>query len=434
MPERDTVRKVSMSVSEGDISGMSTVFTDLADRNHYGKLRLTSHAKAEGVTDYSLESPIVFDRLGITNALTEVLDIDGVRWPDVQKGLSGISYPHRVIKRAARSARNLTHLQNIQHDAGALAAAMTEHDIKTRNIPVFNYGETQKYTANRLYELDGDILKSIVEQFFGVVISSRMMRRWTPQQWNRRSPERQQELLELFRATLSGEASTTIDLPESEGVGNGNDSMSVQELLDCLMTSEREELEYRARELLFDRFRIEKDLAWNPDDHMGLPPDEAYFRDIDIPPGTSRDKDTTVVLGRHLGPRNKKDIYDRRRVEFWTERPTRIVRPILRWRRDDSSDEPERTFRFGGGESHVTHDGSEVKLSYHSPLMGATIAAIHFGNQNDYNDVLKKYFTVNQLSRRHAGLLPLVLRYDQQHVLDNSYIRQAERLIDQHAD
>lgn len=418
MAERSQTRYATMSVSEGKISGITPVFTD---REHFGKLRLATRDNRDGTTDYLLESPMVFDRGAITTLLTEPLDIDGASWIDVQKGLKRISYPHRIVQRLSRSAGNLSHLHSIQHDAGTLAHSMQEHEIRSRNIPVFNYGGTRHYAAERLRELDKDLLKIIVEQLFGMTISSRMMRKWTPAQWSHRTPEQQRDLLHTFKAVLSGELTT------KEG------AISSEELLDCLMSAELEELEHIASGQLFERFTVEKDLAWNPDDSMGSPPEDIYVRDADIPPGVSRDKNTTVVLGGHLAPKNRKEMYDRRRVEFWTETPTRVIQPVLRWTRQGDGESATRIFRFGGGESHIQYDVDEPIVSYRSPLIGAAMAGIYLGNE-EYSSELRQYFSVKKLSRQHAGFLPLVLNYGQDTVLDTSYIRQSERIIDQHAD
>lgn len=418
MSERTSARYATMSVSEGKISGLRPVFTD---RDHLGKLRLSSKDHGNGVVDYSLESPMVFSRIGISETMTEPLDIDESNWVDVQRGLKKISYPHRVIERMSRSAKTLTHLRSIQHDAGSLSESMLQHDVTWNHMPVYNFGQTRQYAADRLQELDRDVLKTIVEQLFNITISSRMMRKWTPQQWNRRTPVQQQALIDLFHTVLSGEA-------------DPYNRLSTQELLDCLMSSELEELEHVAAEQIFERFTVEKDLARNPDDDYGPPDTDIYVRDSDIPPGTGRDKDTTVVLGRHVAPRSKKDPYPRRRVEFWTERPQRVVQPVLRWRRDDSKGESVRSFRFGGGESRLVQGDDDPILSYRSPLMGAAMSAIHFGSDVNYGATLRRHFSVEHLSRAHTGLLPLVLRKNQAAVLDNAYIRQSERLIDTHAD
>jgi hypothetical protein len=414
MSEATIMKRMTLSVSEGKISGADQVFTD---RNNLEKLHLSARDNNDGTTDFSLESPIHLDRLAIADTFMQPLDIDA-SWSDAQKGLRLISYPHRTIQRLSRAAGSLVHLHAVRHDSGALAGAMIQHDVISANMPVFNYGQSRHYAAGRLRELDKDLLRPIIEQLFGISISSKAFRKWTPASWNQRNQAQRDEIIDRFRSVLSG-------IERSE-----DSTLSTQDLLDCLMAAEIEELEHLAAEQLFSRYSIENDLARHPDDEYGDPDTDIFVRDSDVPVGAGKDKDTTVVLGRHLDPRSKREPFPRRRVEFWTERQERIVRPILRWRRDDSDGEAKRSFVFGGGESRMVHNDTEPFVAYHSPLAGAAIMASYFGQDVDYSSSLRKYTGESHLSRRYAGFLPVVIATKQSEVLDNAYIRRSERLVE----
>lgn len=420
MANRPVISRSEIPVSEGRVSGNEMVFTDSSHITD--KLQLSARSNVDGTVDYALKSPMVIDRHDLVTTLTAPLDVTTPYWRDVQDGLRKISYPSRQIRRLARGADKLLHLRSIQHDAGALAESMTQYDVATANIRIFTLGESKRYTGEKLRSLDRETLQLVVEQLFGIQIDRNMMRKWSPKQWQLRTPEQRQKVQDTFHAVLAG-------IEQSKDQMGNDDVLSAQDVLDCLVFAELESLELEAFRYLFRHFETESDYPRHRDNEDGDDPD-IYIRNADIPPGAAPDKNTTIVLGRHLDPRSRKEPHPRRQVEFRREKGRRIVHPILRWTHDPKND--ERRFRFGSGESHIEDDDRTETgkvAAYYSPIAGAAIAAATFGGDVDYTAALRTYLDGHRPSKGHAGLLPLVLRRQQDRVLNNAYIRKAEGLV-----
>ena len=375
----------------------------------------------ENAMRYSVTGRLPLEREAISGIMGAPLGREDASWIEVRDGLREISYPHRKVRALAHGAVQRAHLREVGPASRELAQALTDNQdqrTQTATMPIFNFFQSYVYTSDEIRNRTStsklmNYLKGIGMDFSKV---------------------------QDFRALTSGDTEDDKAAKEIQKLLGLSDE-DILAMKNGVLLSEaggaiETELLYRVKSLLFEGFQMKP--SYTPTGIKGGSYDaEVFIRKSDVPENL-RDVlgSTKVGIGPVLRDGDKKTGTERARVAFSTQAPRVVVHPQLVWENHNGVRRlvfPSNTYRTQDDWEH------ENRPERPNSILGAALAADYLSGAKgiDYKVEMEKR---QQRAHRHkgrrtqrdivseAGLLPMILDYRQDELLDDDYFKAIEDL------
>jgi hypothetical protein len=386
----------------------------------YPAVEIDRTVRDDGTEVFSVQSRMVIEKDAITALLTIPLDIQTDNWRDVLSGLRDLSYPGRRVRRLAKAASLGSYLDMIRMPSRELADVINmnkDFDTYTVNVPTFNYGQAHRYTLE-------SILPSVDHDSLLLLLQGATSQR--------------------IAGELGAVSAFYDDIERSERNGKAIDyvqkfhSGAFNEVIEQITASQFRKFSRTAQVTRVDD-------TVHADDGTA----DTYMLARHVPKSILHDThdvrrqaeiDATVHV--HVGPvlrdRDKKTGLERHAVTFHTQTMRVSALPRLVWTKQAASDDSVRRQIILPTSQRLRYvEGETVVRKQPSSIAGAALALCVLGQDIDYSKQLGRVFghfdttkdMRDVLPRAAAGMLPLVMGYQQQDMMhaNAAYFEAMER-------